>query len=311
MPNYKHKLSKHFHTNPLLQIVNSLYYYIICSTFILNNNSSCDSQIKTIKPNNYNNKEITPYPLWSLEENNTSKNFINKKDYLKQRSPLIKNIKYICEYFSLSFKTYFLSIEYLNIISSKLSFFHPNVLFKISLLCLILAAKFNEQAPKILQVQKALKNDLSNNYLVDEIYVLHLLDYKLNIFTSYDMLIDIINFGFIFEGEEFDNKKMNYLYSNLQKILYFFSEINSYIDMAPKQIAVSIIGFIRELLDLTPFNEKFKKIFLINEKNEQFYQSGLEIIKKRIKIENEIKGNEKINEVNSIKDERKNNITLF
>ena len=314
MPDNKHKVKIHCHSNALFQIFNSLNYCMICSSFILSNTSSNDSQLKTIKPNNYcNNTEITPCPLWSLEEKNNLNNFVNKKDYLKQRQPLIRNLKYICSYFSLSFKTYFLSIEYLDRISSKISYFNPNSLFKISLLCLILAVKINE-APKMLEVQKGLKNDLSKNYLVDEIYVLKLLNYDLNVYTSYDMLIDILNFGFIFEGEEPDYKKMNYFYYNLEKILYFFSEINSYIDLTPKQIAVSIVAFTRELLDLTPFNESIKDIFLINQKNVHFYYSGLETIRKRIKIEGKKKRDNEVNDDNYNKNnqnEGKNTVALF
>ena len=315
MPDNKLKSKKHCHSNAIFQIINSLNYCMICSSFILNDKSSNDSRIKTIKPNNYcNNNEITPCPLWSLEEKNNSNNFVNKKDYIKQRQPLIKNLKYICTYFSLSLKTYFLSIEYLDRISSKISFFNPNALFKISLLCLILAVKFNEHALKILEVQKGLKNDLSKNYLVDEIYVLKLLNYNLNVYTSYDMLKDILHFGFIFEGEDPDFKKSNYFYYNLEKILYFFSEINSYIEMTAKQTAVSITAYARELLDLAPFNETMKNIFLINHKNEHFYYSGLETIKKRIKIEGKNKRDNLVNDVNynrNSQNEGNNTVALF
>lgn len=306
MPDYKHKLIKHGHFNAMLQLFNTINYCMICSSFFFKNPSSYDYQLKTKKPNNFsNNKEIIPCSLWSLEEknnSNNSENFLNKKDYLKQRAPLIKNVKNICRYFSLSLKTYFLSIEYLDKISSKILIFNPNNLLHISLFCLILAAKFNEPGHKFYQIQTELKKTLSKNYLADEIYVLQLLNYKLNISTSYDMLMDIIYFGFIFEGEEFDIRKMTYLYSYLEKILYIFSEFNSYINMTSKQIVVSIIGFVRELLGLTPFNEPIKKIFLINQKNEKFYNSGLEIIKKRIKIEGKNQS-----DVNSVNYNNKNN----
>ena len=312
MPDDKHKIKMHCHSNALFQIFNSLNFCMICSSFILSNKSSNDVQIKLIKPDSCcNSKEITPCPLWSLEENNNPNNFSNKKDYLKQRQPLVKNLKYICTYFSLSLKTYFLSIEYLDRISSKISFFNPNALFKISLLCLMLATKLNEHAPKMLEVQKGLKNDLSKNYLVDEIYVLKLLNYNLNVYTSYDMLLDILNFGFIFEGEEPDYRKMNYFYNNLVKILYFFSEINSYIELTAKQTAVSIVAFTRELLDLNPFNESIKSIFLINQKNQQFYYSGLEIIKKKIKIEGKKKKDNVENESKyNINNQNEGNNTL-
>lgn len=296
MPDYIHKLTTKCHSNSLFQIFNSLNYCMICSAFLFINPSSYYSKLKTIKPdNNCTYDEITPCPLWSLEEESiNSINYLNKKDYLKQRSTLIKNIKYICTYFSLSLRTYFLSVQYLDNISSKISFFNPNSLYKISLLCLILAAKMNETAPKVLEVQKELKNDLSkNNYTVDEIYVLKLLNYNLNIYTSYDMLIDILHFGFIFQGEDVNYKNLNFFYYNLEEMLYSFSEKNSFIDMTPKQIAVSFIAFARELSNLEPFSDSIKHIFLINQRNEKLYYSGLELIKKKFKIEKSNNGYKK------------------
>lgn len=275
---------------------------MICSAFVITKTSSSDFQIKTIKPDNYiQNHEILPCPLWSSEENNELDYFINKKEYLKQRPSKIRYIKNICTYFSLSLKTYFLSITYFDKICSKISSFNPNYLLHICLLCIILASKFNERVQKVLQVQNELKKNISKNYSIDEIYVLQLLNYKLNLHTSYDMLHDILNFGFIFEGENYNKKKLNYIYSIPKKILYIFSEINSYIDMTAKQTALVIIGFAREILKLTPFHENIKKIFCINE---QIYYLGLQTIKKKIKIE--CSKDKQKNEGNNIIDE--NNI---
>ena len=63
--------------------------------------------------------------------------------------------------------------------------------------------------------------------------------------------------------------------------------------MSPKKIAVSIIAFARELLGLTPLNDVLKQIFCINENNIEDYISGMNIIKKHIKIEKSIKNNKK------------------
>ena len=306
MPNYKKNSIKHCHSKALFQLFNSIYYCMICSAFIFKNNSSYDSQIKTIRPFHYNKmKEIRPCPLWSSEEKKEKKIFLNKRDYIKNRPPIIKNIKRICCYFSLTLKTFFLSVEYLDIICSKVSSFNPNTLLQISLICLILASKFNEQPPKAIRVQRELKKNFSTNYLVDETYILQLLNYKLNINTSYDMVMDSLNYGFILEGENYNHCQMNYICSNIEKILYFFTEINSYIDMTAKQIAISIIGFAREFLNLTPFTDSIKKLFMIEPKNEELYNSGLQIIKKRIKIEGESKSNKNGTKFNNKNKKRK------
>ena len=304
MPELKHKFIKHCHSNALFQIFNSLYYCMICSAFIITNTNTHETEIKAIKPNNFNqNTEIVPCPLWSSEEKNEINSFINKKEYLKQRPSIIKFIKDIYSHFSLSIKTYFLSVAYLDRICTKIYSFNINYLLHACILCIILASKFNEKAEKALEVQTKLKANISKKYLDDEIYVLNLLNYNLNIHTSYDLLQDILNYGFIFEGENFDYRKVNSIYSIPVKTLYILSEINSYIDMSVKQSVLIVIGFARELFGLTPFNDNIKKIFSI--KNEKFYNSGVKIIKKKIKIE----CNSKCNEVNTKKstDEKKKN----
>lgn len=309
MPDFNKKFMKCCHSTSLFQLINSLSYCMICSCFIFKNNSSNDTQVISIKPDNFViNNEFQPFLLWTIEEKNNCNSFINKKDYLKQRSPIIKNIKKVCSYFSLSLKTYFLAIEYFDKICSNISNFNPKTLFQISIFCLILATKYNEKTSTATHVQNALKKDISKNYTVDEIYVLQLLNYDLNIYTSYDILIDIMHCGFIFNGENFNYKKLNYIYYYLEKMLYIFSEINTYIDLTSKQIALSVVGFARELLDLKPFSDTIKSIFLINQMNEEYYISGLNMIKKRIKIEGEItsKKNEKNCNKKKTKREEKN-----
>ena len=274
--------------NNLIHLFKSISYCFVCSAFIIDNVSSFKSSITVKKPNNF--KKIGEIPknlLWS--ENNNRPEFLlnNKSDYLKLRSSLIKYIKSICIYFSLSLKTYFTSIEYLDRICHKLYSFDKNTLIQISLYCIILAVKFLENKQKSFEVLSYLRN--TKNFKLDEIYALQLLDYDLNVYTPYDMIIDILYLGFIFENEELNEKQLNILYNNIPKALYIFSESKSYIKMTPKQIALGMIGFFRELFGLDPFNDNIHEIFLINNRNEKLYISGLNIIKKRIKIENEIK----------------------
>lgn len=286
------------HSTSLFPLFKTINYCFICSIFSFLDSSSCLT-IKTIKPSNYmSNKEPLRNLLWALNEKENKKSFVNKKEYMKYRTNIIKNIKKLCQDFSFSLKTYFLSIEYLDNICSKIISFNPKTLFQISLICLILAAKFNEQTMKAQHFHSLIKHNISKNYLADEIYILQLLDYKLNIITPYDILKDILNCGFVFEGENYDCEKMNYIYSKLETILFIFSERNSYISMTTKQIAISFIGFARELMNLIPYNNMIKKIFLIDPQNELSYINGLKTIKKKIKIEDKINNQ---NETNSNK----------
>ena len=254
----------------------------------------------TLVDNSLNKIEIFPSFSWLSDENESINYFYNKKEYLKQRSFIIKNIKKVCSYFSISLSTYFLTVYYFDQVCSKFSSFNQNSLLQISLFCLILASKFNEETSKAVQMQNALKGNISKNYCEDEKYVLNLLNYKLNVHTPYDILMDILHSGFIFEGEEFNPKKMSYICSNLGNILYIFSGVNSYVDMTPKQVAFSIVGFARELLGLSSYSSIFKKVFMISQNHEHDYVSGLEIIKKKIKIEGKF-NDSKEDETNSTK----------
>ena len=294
MPEYQNRITRcccHYkNKNNIINLFNSISYCIICSSFIIKNISSFQLSPKVIKPNNFKlNKEDLHNLDWLTKESHPHELFNNQKEYLKLRAPIVRNIKKICTDFCLSLKTYFSSIEYLDIICSKIFSYHNNTLIQLSLFCIILASKFFENKNKAFEVQSFLKQNVSKNYSFDEIYVLKLLNYDLNIESPYDMLIDILYYGFVFENEDFNPNNLDALYKNILKMLYIFSESNSYIKMTPKQIAIGMMCFCRELLNLNPFSEEIKKIFLANKTDNSLYVDGLNIIKKRIKIENERK----------------------
>ena len=69
----------------------------------------------------------------------------------------------------------------------------------LALFCLILAVKFNEDRQKTYEIETQLKNKIGNNYHKDEIYVLKLLNYNLNVITCYDYINMIMNFGFLYK----------------------------------------------------------------------------------------------------------------
>ena len=154
-------------------------YIIACSAFIISNSTSHEVQIKTIKPNNFNQiTEIAPCPLWSSEKKNEINSFINKREYLNQRPSIIKYIKNIYIQFSLSLKTYFLSVAYLDKICSKISSFNINYLLHVCILCIILASKFNENPEKALEVQTVLKSKIDVRYSSSD-HPIHMIYYKI------------------------------------------------------------------------------------------------------------------------------------
>ena len=194
-------------------------------------------------------------------------------------------MKIFCSNFNLSKKTFFLSLEYLDRICSKMVDFEMEDLLQISQFCIILATKFNESQIKNMQV----KSDLGpiNNYSKDELYLLQLLNYDLLINTSYDILMDILYTGFLFEDEKFSLKKMNLIYGKIENMLYFFSETKNYIDMTHKEIALALIGLIRETLGLNAYNNILKNIFMNEYTNIQSYYSCLNKLRKFFKIKDD------------------------
>jgi hypothetical protein len=254
-----------------------------CSSAIVRDKSGND--ILTVRPINYQVRQENSFPLFlSVSDEHSPYPFINKSEYLTIRNSIIKGMKTICSTFQLEKKTYFLSLDYFDRICSKMKGFDKSAFEQIAKLCIILAAKFQENGVKGAEIQRALRGQ---NYAKDELYVLQLLNYELQNFTAYDILIDTLYTGFLFDTEKFSIRKMNMLYSKIENILYIFSESKYYIDMTYKEIALSIIGFIRELLVLTPFTKEVQLLFMNDFVDIHNYLHCLSRIKKCFKFKEE------------------------
>ena len=255
-----------------------------CSSVIIRSENG--REISTIKPLKYSIKQEAAVPLFLLNNGNPYK-FINKHDYLKIRVNIVKELKMICTNFKLSKKTYFISLDYFDKICSKLSAFDMGDLLQISKFCIVLAVKFQESQIKAIEIKKSLGLCLSNNYSKDELYLLQLLDYNLYANTSFDIMMDIMHTGFLFSNEKFSLKKMNLIYKKMENMLYFFSGTKFYIDMTHKEIAISIIGLIRETLGLASYNKIIKTIFMSECTDIQIYSICLQKLKKFFKIKDD------------------------
>lgn len=249
----------------------SLYICSICSSLLLESQNSSGEKtfISTIKPLNFSSQlEIIPSFLSQINFSIFSQKkifFQNKQEYLKYRSDCIKKLKSICNALSLSQKTYFLALDYFDRICSKIKIFIKDYLEDIIFFCLILASKFYENFSKNEEVRQKIKK---KNIFSDEIYILSLLDFELNNLTAHEYIKEILNFGFVFEGESIVNeKKLKNIYLLVEKIAYIFTENNLYIDMTPYQIAIGVIAIARKLLGLEPFSELFKRVFISNNNN--------------------------------------------
>jgi hypothetical protein len=112
-----------------------------------------------------------------------------------------------CKKLNLNLKTFFSALDYFDRICSIFVSFDLKSLKQISDLCIILSAKLNENMSKAMEVKYALDGSSNKNYVKDELYLLQILKYDLVRITSYDILRDILMCGFIFNDEEFHEKK--------------------------------------------------------------------------------------------------------
>jgi hypothetical protein len=213
-----------------------------------------------VKPQKYNAIQETATPIFlSLQDTHCPYRFCNKESYLEIRTKIVKKMKTFAQKFNLSKKTYFLALDYFDRLCSKLTQFNFSVV-QIAEFCVVLASKFQDESKNALTAKLSL--GYSKNYAKDELYILQLLNYELYSITSYDILMDIMHTGFLFNNEQFSQNKMNIIYGKIVKMLYFFSETKYYIEMTPMEIALSVIGFVRETLGLTAYNNIIKNLFM-------------------------------------------------
>ena len=273
-----------------LELNQKISFCFNCSSAIITNKSG--KEISTIKHLKYHIPQETALPIFLLLSDNNPYYFLNKSGYIKIRKQIIKDMKFFCSKYKLNKKTYFLALNYLDRIFSRMLGFDLEALKQIYQICIILACKLIENQSKVIEIKK-LARIISTNYAKDELYLLTLLNYDLKVFTSYDILIDILNCGFLFDDEEFSIRKIHSIYNEIENILYLFSESKYYIDMTQKEIAMAIIGFIRETLGLVPFSKNIQNVFMHEYVDIYNYINCLNKLRKCFKLK--VEGNNKRN----------------
>lgn len=251
--------------------------------FLLNNESFF--KVTSIKPSSFTLPNEFDFNIFSSTSINYTNPLHYKKTYLNYRQSIIKEVKSFQTKYNFSYQTFFLVVHYLDFIYLNYPILSYGEILEIAIFCMILAVKFNENREKAYEIENQIKNKISSNFQKDEIYVLKLLNYNLNLMTSYNYVNVIMNFGFLYKGENFSKKKMNIIYNQLDKMIYAFSESKKYIEMSPKQIALGIIGFSRESLGLVAFNDLMKIIFDCDEEGSfLLIQQGLTKVKENLKV---------------------------
>ena len=226
-------------------------------------------------------------------------NIFNKQnDYLKIRKKSIKFLKEITRQFCLCDKTFHLALTLLDKIYLKID--KTQFVQSIAIFCLIFASKFiEEDTYKSNLIQKAYSKFFSENYLTDEFYILNLLDYDINITTTYDILKYLLNYRLIYfkdEKEIFAKYSQKYSIFHLAiGYLNILVENNIILSLTPFQISFGIIQLIRKRIGLNPFRIEFFQEFE-HYTHDEYINKGYEIFfnifyrKKNKTIEN--KGNE-------------------
>ena len=286
-----------------------------CSSLIIKDQSK--NEISTIKPPQYSVIQENAIPIFLSTPVRNPYTFLNKKEYLKIRPLIIKKMKAFCKNLNLTKKTFFLALDYLDHICSKMLSYKISDLTQISQFCILLATKFQENREKGMEVKNYV-GAAQNNFVKDELFLVQLLDYDLHVFTCYDVLMDILHCGFLFNGERFSINKMKIIYEKIEGMIYMFSESKYYLDMTNKEIALVIIGLIREILGLEAYSniikyifindqkniqnhlyylKKIKRCFVIKENNNRYYNNSSETINNSNIVRNSlVKENEKNNE---------------
>jgi hypothetical protein len=246
----------------IFELTEKISFCFNCSSAIITDKTG--KEFSTVKPLKHHIAQETSLPIFvTISDKHEPYFFFNKIGYIKIRKQIVNNMKEFCQHFKLNKKTFFLALDYVDRISSRMIAFDIEDLKQISHICLILACKFLENQSKAIEIKK-LASCVSVNYAKDELYLINLLNYDLHSFTCYDILMDALNCGFLFNDEKFSLKNMHSIYREIENILYLFSESKSFIDMTHKEIALAIIGLVRETLCLVAFN-KFIQIVFMNE----------------------------------------------
>ena len=115
---------------------------------------------------------------------------------------------------------------------------------------------------------------ISSNYKNDEIYILKLIDYNLNITTAYDVLnLILTQQNILFDGEE----KKNKFSTHHMAIVYLNKLIENEIILTlnPIEISFGIIQLIRKRLKLIPENKEIYKLFFKDYNNKNYTKAYL------------------------------------
>ena len=246
-----------FHKDNKISHINDMKNYYFCQ--------DCGSLLYKIEEKNYLNTikpiyfqqpiEISPYDIYKTISISEFKPLSEESKYYKKREKAIQLLKKYNDIYKFSEHSYFLALTYMDNIfihiqDEKIS----KKQFELYIInSVLLAAKFYEKS--IHQPDPSRFSSIEFNYEIDEydiieneIECLKILDYKLNYFSSFEILMMFLNNGIIFE-DEINNKTNEYIIIIYNYVLNIFKDIiQSVIGLKYNylQIVISIIHLTRK-----------------------------------------------------------------
>jgi hypothetical protein len=197
--------------------------------------------------------------------------------YKEKRINVVSYLKKLNDNFKYSQSTYHLSLLLLD----KILLQKEDIQFDLAAIgCMILAVKFVEYDP-LLPPYTSFYNPQKIQYQPSEIFAierlcLHILDYKLDYFSPYNILEFFLSNGLISKEDQIKPSKISNFYTLSQEVLNFFLLDQRSVDFTPFQIAVSSIllasRFINYQFQLKKFLSKVYEI------DPLIYQNALVVI---------------------------------
>ena len=179
-------------------------YCFECSTCMANS-SFTEEPIHFYRPIKYNLVNVyklEPTLILKKMVTKQAKNrYFNKNAYhLDYRVNLVAFVQQLCNRLNYSMKTFYLSCSILDAVLS-LYFIEQSQIKMLTVICVQLSAKMNENLdsiPELTAISKKFENEFTCDELMNcEAMVFKILDYNLNIVTSYDFITQFLYRGVV------------------------------------------------------------------------------------------------------------------
>ena len=258
-------------------IKRTIYNQSYCSKcgILIINKASLETK-KFIKPNKFSYK-TTLDPLShtiNLKKNCFKKKPINYTNYYeKNRRKGILFLKNLCNSYNTNDNVFFISLSYLDRIMNDIEFLERLDFQLYIIVSFILGEKFIEKDAFPFDYNNFISYEGDYEYESEEIQeaeieILQKLNYDINDITSFEVLLNFLYCGFIFENEINDYNKINQIYNFTLRMITKLILTDIHLKFNSYSIAFSIIHLCRKYFELPSENMMYLKyIYMIHLKD--------------------------------------------